>query len=289
MLFSNMRRVAFGIAVAGLFLSQAALMAQHHGGGHGKSGHHGGGHHGGGHHGGGHHGGIHHHHHDHGHFGGGYGHINRGFYGSNLYSGRGFSISIGSGYPYGYSGFGYGSLGYGGLGYGGLGYGGLSDSYRYPATGYSPIYRGSTYYGSAYPGFSYDTAPAYGGSTYPYESSIEPQYGVPGYDSEFRHQPSAETPYSVGRVDPSSSDLRAGMVLPDGSTVISVGPLDGPVVSPGTELNSENGSEMPTEAAPLEDAESDTELVPLPPQPDEATNLGPTKAPSLNSSFGVGV
>lgn len=276
MLFSNMRRVVLGIAVSGLILGQSSLMAQHHGGGH-----HGGGHHGGGHHGGGHHHHHHHHHHDHGHFGG-YG-FGSGFYGGNLYSGSGFSISIGGGYPYGYSGFGYGSLGYGGLG----------DSYRYPATGYSPIYRGSTYYGSAYPGFSYDTAPAYGGSVYPYESAIEPQYGVPGYRSEFQHQPIAEPPYSVGRVDPSSSDLRPGMVLPDGSTVVSVGPLDGTAVSPQIELNSGSGSAVPTEAvpteaAPLEDAETDAELVPVP-ELDEATDRSPTEAPSLDSGAALGV
>ena len=260
MLFSNMRRVVLGIAVSGLILGQSSLMAQHHGGHHG-GGHHGGGHHGGGHYGGGHHGGGHHHHHDHGHFGG-YG-FGSGFYGGNLYSGSGFSISIGGGYPYGHSGFGYGSLGYGGI----------SDSYyRYPATGYSPIYRGSTYYGSAYPDFSYDTAPAYGGSTYPYGTAIEPQYGVPGYSSEFQHQPVAEPPYSVGRVDPSSSDLRPGMVLPDGSTVVSIGPLDGPAVQAAPESTA-------SEQSATDSSDSDVELIPLP-ELDEASNRVPTEAPS---------
>ncbi|WP_442510969.1 hypothetical protein SH528x_002620 [Novipirellula sp. SH528] len=261
MLFSDLRRVVLGMAIAGLIIGQSSLMAQHHGGGNHGGGHHGGGNHSG-HHGGGHYGGGHYGHSGHNHFGGGYGYGGGGFYGGNLYSGSGFSISIGGGYPYGHSGFGYGSLGYGGL----------SDSYRYPATGYSPIYRGSTYYGSAYPGFSYDTAPAYGGSTYPYGTAIEPQYGVPGYSSEFQHQPVAEPPYSVGRVDPSSSDLRPGMVLPDGSTVVSIGPLDGPTVQAVPESTT-------SEDRAADSSDSDIESIPLP-ELDEASNRVPTEAPS---------
>ena len=101
------------------------------------------------------------------------------------FGGRGFSLSIGSGYG-GYGGLGYGGLGYGGLGYGGLGYGGLG----YGGLG-SPGYGGLGYGGYGYPGgyglgnlggFSYSSG--YGGLGYPGYgySSYYSNYGSPfGY------------------------------------------------------------------------------------------------------------
>ncbi len=179
-------------------------------------------------------------------FGGGYG----GGYGRYGGLSTGARYRGGYGYGgYGYRGFGYGGYGgYGNLGYGGFGYGGrgvgISIGFGYPF-GYGLYgYRGLGGFGNDalafsrfnYPGYSYPGlysayAPVYDYSRYSLAApsySASPSYlSVPGgtYRSGYRY---GAPP--VGAVaDPGSptSDLRPGMVLPDGSTVISVGPLGG--------------------------------------------------------------
>ncbi len=205
----------------------------------------------------------------------------RGGYGRG-YSGSNFSISIGSGL--GYGGLGYGSFGYGGLGYDGLGYGAFG--YPGPGYGYGGLggvgynnyglssyglgltsglaigrFDGVSPYASAYRGFYGSTpyySPRYGlplseVDVNVYASPLNgyvptPRYGVPGYSSEYSHQPSSSPePYSAGRFDETYPDsqaatgsvdgeLRPGMILPDGSKVISVGPLGAPGESQPTEV-----------------------------------------------------
>ncbi|KLU03240.1 hypothetical protein RISK_004552 [Rhodopirellula islandica] len=195
-----------------LYASGASVaMAQHRGGGGGGGGHGGGGHGGGapgggGHVGGGHvsgghvrGGGVH---------GGGVSHSGRPGYsgrdhsnfGSSYgYSRPGLSLSIGSGYPYGY---GYGGYG---LGYSSLGYGyGYPNDFRY-----SSGYRGY----SSYPSRTYVVP-----ST-TYVAPLRTVYQA-GYGSSSVPPATANAP-----IDPATADLRPGMVLPDGSTVISVDPV----------------------------------------------------------------
>lgn len=188
-----------GILAISVAVAPSNAFAQHHGGG----GHAGGGHTGGGHVGGMgggsmHHGGSHH---------GGYG----GGYGSNF---GGIGIGFGS---YGLGGLGYSGFGgYGGLGYSSLalGYGGYGNYGGYsPYSGYGSSYSGygsyAPRYYSARPIASVYIAPAY--------SYSQPQtYRVQGYSTQMQAhvQPSAP-----------GSDLRPGMVLPDGAIVTSVGPI----------------------------------------------------------------
>ncbi len=272
MLMFAFRSLVIGAVTAlSVSLAGSTASAQHHGGGHHSG--HGGGHYGG--YSGGHRG---------GHYGG--------------YSGSGFSLSIGSGSPYGlgYGGLGYGGLGYNGLGYGafgypgpGYGYGGLGGvgysnyglgSYGLGLTSglaigrfdyanpYSSAYRGygsaySPYYSSRYglnqsnldistyasPSAGYVPTDNYQPS-YRYDSPATRSYGVPGYNSEFSHQPSDAGRYSAGRFDETypnagstqgsnTGDLRPGMVLPDGSTVISVEPLDSSPTINSPKINSD--------------------------------------------------
>ncbi len=187
----NLFAVILALSVA--FASSNAF-AQH---GHAGSGHAGGGHAGGGqvgHMGGGsvHHGGSHH-----GGYGGGYG--------------GGIGIGIGS--------YGLGGLGYSGFGgYGGLGYSSLSLGYGNYG-GYSPYSSyGSSYsgYGSYAPQF-YSARPAASIYIAPAYSYAQPQtYRVQGYSTQM---PAQVQPSAAG------SDLRPGMVLPDGAIVTSVGPI----------------------------------------------------------------
>ena len=107
----------------------------------------------------------------------------------------------------GYSGFG----GYGGLGYSSLalGYGGYGN---YGNSGYSS-YSG---YGSYAPQYysARPTANVYIAPTYGY---AQPQvYNVQGYSTQMPIQVNPSAP---------GSDLRPGMVLPDGAIVTSVGPI----------------------------------------------------------------
>jgi len=110
-------------------------------------------------------------------------------------------------------------MGYGGLGYNGLGYssryGSLNPTYRYATPysnyGYSNYSSPYSYY-QATPGYSANAATVYNNNVY---SNAVPQASQsPNYSVQSPPQPVTST-----------SDLRPGMVLPDGAVVISVGPL----------------------------------------------------------------
>jgi hypothetical protein len=171
---------------------------------------------------------------------------------------------------FGYPGPGYGYGGLGGVGYNnyglssyglgltsGLGIGRFdysnpySSAYRGYYGGYSPYYRSSR----SSIGISVYANPSAGyvptDDYYPSYRNNAPStkdYGVPGYNSEFSHQSSGayDRRFSGGRFDetyPNSGaatgsttgDLRPGMVLPDGSTVVSVEPLgSSPTISTET-------------------------------------------------------
>jgi hypothetical protein len=200
---SNMKRwvkgsgvrcvVGAALLLAVLGLSTSVSAAEHGGGGHGGGGHGGGGHGGGGH--GGHH-----------HGGGSFG---IGFYG-------------------GYGGFGYGGLGYPGYGYSGYGYPGL----RYPGYGYPG---GALRYG----GYGYPVYGGYYGRRAVYAYPVGPRYGYPRrtvgrvYITSPQRVDVVPLPreresrdYYPGTINERGEpigELRPGMVLPDGSVVVSVG------------------------------------------------------------------
>ncbi len=289
----SIRRNGFAVLVATLFASTLALnysvaVAQHHHGGgyHGAGGHYGGHHHGGyprssfslsigsglGY--------------------GGYGSSGLG-YGGLGYGGLGYG-NLGYG-AFGYPGPGYGYGGLGGVGFNNYGlssYGlgltsGLSigrfdfgnpyaSSYRgYGGTGYSPYY--SSRYGInrsdvdinvyASPAVGYVPTDDYRPS-YRYDG-LGARSGVPGYQGEFSHQPALDGAggrYSSGRFDETYPDagvaassvdgtLYPGMILPDGSKVISVGPIVS-ATSDAASPRSEDASvdDTPEETAPVEDA-----------------------------------
>jgi hypothetical protein len=186
------------LSVSVAFASSNAF-AQHHGGGGGGGGHAGGGHMGGSHMGGSHMGGM----------GGGSMHHGGSHYGGYGGGFGGIGIGIGS---YGLGGFGYSGFG----GYGGLGYSSLSLGYggygNYGYSGYSPYSSYGSYapqYYSARPVTSVYIAPTY--------SYAQPQaYSVQGYSTQMPAQVNPSAP---------GSDLRPGMVLPDGAVVTSVGPI----------------------------------------------------------------
>lgn len=317
--FAMPRFVLGCVAVLAMSLASSTASAQHHGGGHHSG--YGGGHGGGGHYGGGHYGGHHGGYHG-GHYGGHHGGYHNNYYGG----GFGFSIGTGSLYGLGYSGLGYGGLGYGAFGYPGPGYayGGLGGvgynnyglgSYGLGLTSglgigrfdyvspYSSAYRG--YYGSRYspyynslgrsnvdisiyaaPSTGYVVTPNYQPSDV-YSGSTT-TYGVPGYNSEYAHQPTADGQYSSGRFDetyPSSTspqfngtgDLRPGMVLPDGSTVISVEPLSSsPTVTSGAVTVTNESPTLAIEPVEAGNSESDNS---------EASSSEPnTSQPSTNEA-----
>ena len=175
----------------------------------------------------------------------------RGLYGSSIYSSRrpssGLSISIGSGLSprYGSSGFGRGY---------GLGYSyPYSSPYASSFGGYNSGFGYSPYYYSARPsiGLSIYSTPSYYSQPYsqrypstsssyrytqpvsPYTSSPYQSYResspafTPQYDLQPRDNPYTSSQPERASGDPSDprTELRAGMVLPDGSRVISVGAL----------------------------------------------------------------
>ena len=151
-----------------------------------------------------------------------------GFYGPSI------SLSIGRGFPLGLS---YGSA------YSGIGIGAYSSAYGYPYYGssyrsYSPVTRLSV---SSYPVTSlrYYQTPVY-----VTPGSSAPNYSVSGYQASYAPYATAQSSTHV--VPPSTNvvpqvaqptnaaanatlapdtQLRPGMVLPDGATVISVQPV----------------------------------------------------------------
>lgn len=136
-----------------------------------------------------------------GHSGGGYsggGHMGSSHHSTHHHSGVGI----------GYGGFGYGGFGYGGIGYGGFGYSGFGMSSGPYGYGYG--------FGSPY-GYPYGSIriPAYSYSAPRY-------YSRPGYYAP--SSPSVVVSRPAPNVWDGVSDLRPGMVLPDGAVVVSVGP-----------------------------------------------------------------
>ena len=186
MLSKWLRRAAIGMVSTMLAGGVVpVLCAQGHGGGH-SGGHTGGGHVGGGAHHGGHH-----------------------------YSGGGIGVGIGYG-GLGYGGLGYGGIGYGGIGYGGMGYGGMG----YSGFGMSTLpygYRYGAPYGYSMPSYRY-SAPGYGAPRYSSPSYSSRGYTAPSYSSGVVVQAQSS------KVWDGVSDLKPGMVLPDGAIVVSVGP-----------------------------------------------------------------
>ncbi len=152
-------------------------------------------------------------------------------YGSHLYGG---------GYPIGRSQLGYGGYGYG-FARGGFARGGVSISigggYPYGFGGYG--YRGLGY--PFYPGFGSAYLPyrSYVPYAYPGYLSTRPDYAPNAlYRPRYDRAPPRNYIYPDGQrysaakpAVPSNSDLKPGMILPDGSRVISVGPLDAPLTS----------------------------------------------------------
>jgi hypothetical protein len=190
---------------------------------------HGGGGHGGGGHGGGHSGG-----HMGGHSGGGHvGHSGH----SGMHSGGVSHHSGHSGHSghYGvYSGYG-GYGGYGGLGIGGIGYSGFGYGFGSPI-GYGSSRLGYSNYGYSNYGYNgYSAArPVY--STYVTPTYVNPTYVTPNYSTPYvvsrpavvaspTMQETSSNVYTGGVAADGSptGDLRPGMVLPDGSIVVSVG------------------------------------------------------------------
>ncbi|MCA9199055.1 MAG: hypothetical protein KDA87_16020 [Planctomycetales bacterium] len=164
---------------------------------------------------------------------GGRGGPGRGGYGGGYRGGSGISISIG--------GFGGGGV-YGGYG----GYGGFGP-------GLSLSYSSGGYYRGGYPsGFyrPYDFPSYYAAPSAVYFRAV-PRAAVPvpapmaaaGYDSYRTPAATYQTPIFEGADSPShatarpitefneATPLRPGMILPDGSRVISVGPVTAPASS----------------------------------------------------------
>ncbi|MCA9191585.1 MAG: hypothetical protein KDB03_07480 [Planctomycetales bacterium] len=187
--------------VAGLLCFPAAVLAQHGHGGHGHSGSHG--------------------------FSGGY----TGGHSHSNYGGRGgVSIGIGLGSALGGYGLGYGSLGYGS--YSGLGYSGYrGPSYGMYGSGIS-LSIGPSYYGSSRLYSNYYSVPATGAYLYnPPVVYTAPttaySYAAPTAVVVPQSNVVPNTNYSVARptVGNTAGELRPGMVLEDGATVISVQPI----------------------------------------------------------------
>lgn len=216
----NARRLLqWTLVLAAILAFPAVCSAQHHG-------HHSHGHHG--HHGGGISGGHHHHHHSSGFYSGGY------YGGSGLYGGL-YGPSIGlsfrsSAYPGSYySGSNY----YSGSGYYGRPYSGIQSysvrsytlvpSQVYVAPQYSPppVFRSSPQY-------------PLGGISQQGSVTPSPLPSTSPVPPSTLSSNSSQTNQVVG--DPINGELRPGMVLPDGSVVVSVQPLSGEIVPQGTPL-----------------------------------------------------
>jgi hypothetical protein len=125
----------------------------------------------------------------------------------------------------------------------------------------------------ARPSVGYVLVPSYQPS-YGYADSYAPSYGVPGFNSEYSHQPLM--PNRSGRFDETYSgpartggDLRPGMVLPDGSRVISVGP---PMTSKNTTPPADSAPAS-REITPPSNTPTDAEELPLKPAPAEPTDV----------------
>jgi hypothetical protein len=232
MLRFNFHQVFVFVATCTLGLATSTAMAQrgHRGGGHrGGGGHHSGGHHGG-------HGGYGH---------AGYGHVGHranigrhygGYGGGYGFSRGGLSISIGGGYPYRYGGLGYRGIGYRSIGYRGFGYG--YGAIGNPYSVYSP-------YRALGPNYS-------AVRSLPYGYAARPAYRVePATDYVYPDR----RRYSAAKPVVPSSNLRPGMVLPDGSRVLSVQPL--------------NSAEPTDSAEPTEPPTEIEETEPIRPEPIE--------------------
>lgn len=154
-------------------------------------------------------------------YGFGYGYGPSG-YASGIYRPNAYGVgSYGTGaYGLGVDRYGYGTRGYrSGYGYG-PSYGG--PSYGYGFRGYGTDY-GNRRHGGY--GVRIDLG-GYGLSRSGYPSTSTYSSGYRGYSTS----PSVSAPRRDGsstssRVDPGTADLRPGMVLPDGATVISVDPI----------------------------------------------------------------
>ena len=149
---------------------------------------------------------------------GGGGHVGGGHMGAGHVGGMGGGSMHHGGSHYGGYGGGLGGIGigYGGYGLGGYsgfgGYGGYGGYGNYGNSGYSS-YSG---YGSYAPQYysARPTANVYIAPTYGY---AQPQvYNIQGYSTQMPTQVNPSAP---------GSDLRPGMVLPDGAIVTSVGPI----------------------------------------------------------------
>lgn len=222
------RSVALAVAFAAMGIFAGSASAQHHG-------HYGGGF-GGGHYGSGFGGGQH----SLGYGGIGYGHSGLGIGGIG-YSGTGYSGLNGLGYGgigysglgysslrLGYGGLGYGGLGYGGLGYGGLGYGGLGYSgLGYGGLGYGGLGYGGIGYGSPLSGYGYDSLSSMRHRDYvsPYSYNVLPPVARYSVQRVPNVQSLRSAPGMRVNPDDENVQLRPGMVLSDGATVISVDPV----------------------------------------------------------------
>ncbi|MGB7346389.1 MAG: hypothetical protein WBD20_19375 [Pirellulaceae bacterium] len=220
-----------------------------------------------------------------------------GLYGSS-YPRSGLSISIGGGYSpslrYGSLGSGYG-LGYSSLGYSST-YGSYSSGYGYSPYYYSArpsiglnLYSSPSLYSSAYP----STYPSYVApyssptNTYPYTQPVSPYTSSPyetyrqqsAYvDSTLNQQPT-ENPYvqtspaterATGDPSDPSTVLHAGMILPDGSRIISVGalPAAGSVTEQPTQLTPAQGAPVDTSGqSVLQPTPAPADIKPAAPNP----------------------
>lgn len=220
------RRLLRGTLVLAAILAFPVVgSAQHHG--HHSHGHHG--HHGGGISGGGFSGGhYHHHHHSSGFYSGGY------YGGSGLYGGL-YGPSIGlsfrsAAYPGSYNS---GSSYYSGSGYYSQPYSGIQSYSVRPYT----LVPSQVYVAPQYsPPPVFRSSPQYPLGGIPQRGSVAPSplTSTSAVPPSALSSDSTQTNQVGG--DPINGELRPGMVLPDGSVVVSVQPLSGEMVPQGTPL-----------------------------------------------------